>query len=144
MKKTAPPLAEALGRAHAALLADLSRLEEAARPSRAEGPPDLRQHLQATRAHILEHFRFEERNGYMDGVVERAPHLERVVCELAQEHRHLKESLDALLAEAGPGKGRDEAYCAKILHWLERVRRHETRENELVQDAFNLDISPED
>jgi hypothetical protein len=31
-----------------------------------------------------------------------------------------------------------------VREWVERVRRHETRETDLVQDAYNLDIGAED
>lgn len=144
MRTAVSPLAEALGRAHATLMADLQTLEAAARPARAEGPPGLREVLRATRKHLVEHFRFEERNGYMDAVRERAPHLEKAVRELAHEQRVLKGGLDALIEESASSGRDDEALGAKILDWVEHVRRHEARENDLVQDAFNLDISAED
>jgi hypothetical protein len=47
-------VAEALGRAHAALLADLRELEQAARPSSGEGVAELRARLVATQRHVTE------------------------------------------------------------------------------------------
>jgi hypothetical protein len=36
------------------------------------------------------------------------------------------------------------ALLADLWGWVDCVRRHEARENQLVQDAFNLDIGAED
>jgi hypothetical protein len=55
----------------------------------------------------------------------------------------LAASLDALL-EAAAGRGPPEALRAGVLSWVERVRDHEARENALVQDTFNVDLSAED
>jgi hypothetical protein len=137
--------AEALSRAHAALLEDLRALEVAARPQSGEGLAGLRARLRKTFDHITQHFRFEEQNGYMDAVRKREPRLERVIQQLGEEHRQLTQSLEALLDEAraaahlvGPGLGE------KVREWVERVQRHEAGETEVIQDAFNLDIGAED
>jgi hypothetical protein len=137
-------VAEALERAHAALLEDLHKLEEAAHPASGEVLAELRRRLEATRRHITEHFRFEEQNGYMDAVRKREPRLERTVEQLAQEHRALEQSLEALIGEATVVSGLSEAFREKVRRWVEEVQRHEARENDLVFDAFNLDISAED
>jgi hypothetical protein len=139
-----PSIVEALGRAHAALLNDLRQLAEAVRPASAEGLPDLRAGLDATRRHILEHFRFEEQNGYLDAVRKREPRLDRTVAQLAEEHRQLAESLDALIARAGAATHLDDTLREVVRGWIGRVRRHERCENDLVQDAFDSDIGPED
>jgi hypothetical protein len=137
-------VAEALGRAHAALLADLCELEAAALPGSAEGLAGLRARLGATHTHITEHFRFEEENGYMDAVRKREPRLERAIQQLAEEHRQLAQSLDALIGESRTATSLDDRFRAEVRGWVERVRHHEGRENDLVQDAFNLDIGAED
>jgi len=72
VRRTANSVAEALGRAHEALLADLRELEQAADPSSGEGLVGLRARLGEARVHLTEHFRFEEENGYMDAVRARA------------------------------------------------------------------------
>jgi hypothetical protein len=135
-------LAEALGLTHAALLEELRELEEAAR-SPAAGPGVLRARLAKTRAHLAMHFRFEE-DGYMDAVLQREPHRERVVGQLRQEHHRLAESLDALIREAGAADQPTEAFRAKVRAWVGSVRDHESRENALVQAVFNLDVGAED
>jgi hypothetical protein len=142
--RTENSVAEALSRAHAALLEDLRKLEETDLPGSGEGLAELRARLDATRAHLTEHFRFEEQNGYMDAVREREPRLERTVQQLAEEHRQLAQSLAALIEEARVAASVGAKLREEVREWARRVRQHEMRENELVQDAFNLDIAPED
>jgi DNA-binding transcriptional ArsR family regulator len=144
MGRTEPSVAEALARAHAALLEDLRKLEEAARPASGEGLAELRARLSATQTHVTEHFRFEEQNGYMDAVRKREPRLERTIQQLAEEHRQLAQSLAVLLEQARAATSLDDPFREAVRRWIERVREHEARENDLVQDAFNLDIGAED
>jgi hypothetical protein len=49
-----------------------------------------------------------------------------------------------LVAEARAVTALDEPFRGKVRAWGERVRQHEARENDLVQDAFNWDIAAED
>jgi DNA-binding transcriptional ArsR family regulator len=142
--RTENAVAEALGQAHRALLADLRELEQAVHPSSGEGLTDLRARLGATQRHVTEHFRFEEQNGYMDAVRKREPRLERVVGQLAEEHRQLARSLEVLTEQARTATSLEAPLREEVRGWVERVRRHEARENDIVQDAFNLDIGPED
>lgn len=144
MGKTENSAAEALSQAHKALLSDLKELEQAVRPSSQKGMAELRARLETTRSDITEHFRFEEQNGYLDAVRKREPRLERTVQHLAQEHGELKRSLDAIIGEAGTSTNLSDSVQQEIHAWIDRVRQHEIRGYEVVQDAFNLDISPED
>jgi iron-sulfur cluster repair protein YtfE (RIC family) len=142
MTHAKPSVAEALGGAHAALLYDLRKLEEATQSL--ERLEELKDHLRRAQKHISEHFRFEEQDGYMELVRKREPRLERAIQELQEEHRQLAQSLEALMAQVERLEQPDPAVCQRISNWIERVRQHEHRENELVQDAFNLDIAGED
>jgi hypothetical protein len=127
-----------------ALFADLGKLDQAVQPSSGDGLEELRARLGATHAHITEHFRFEEQNGYMDAVRKREPRLERMIQQLAEEHGQLRRSLDALIGKAAAATSLGDTLREEIREWVERVREHEDRENDLVQDAFNLDIGVED
>jgi hypothetical protein len=144
MAATRRSTAEALTRAHLALRKDLGLLEEAARPASGEGAAALRTRLGATRTHVTEHFRFEEDGGYLDAVRKGEPRLERAVQQLAEEHRQLARSLDALVEEARADPRPDDAFRGRVRAWIEQLRKHEARENELIQDAFSLDIGAED
>jgi predicted nucleic acid-binding Zn-ribbon protein len=137
-------VAEALSRAHAALLEDLRKLEEAADPSSSTDLAEMRARLGATQAHITEHFRFEEENGYLEALQKREPRLEPTIQQLAEEHRQLAQSLEALVGEARSATSLGNTFREKTRQWIKRVRQHEHRENDLVQDAFNLDIGAED
>jgi hypothetical protein len=142
--RTDNSVAETLKQGHVTLLADLRELEQAIRPSSRKSLAELRAQLGAARAHLTEHFRFEEQNGYMDAVREREPRLERTIHQLAEEHVQLRQSLDALIGEAGAATGLSDTLREEVREWIERVRRHEMRENDLIQDAFNLDLGAED
>ncbi|HLN32229.1 MAG TPA: DUF2267 domain-containing protein [Gemmataceae bacterium] len=137
-------VAEAFCKAHAALLEDLGKLEEAARADSGEGLAKLRTRLDVTRAHVTEHFRFEEQNGYMDAVRKREPRLERTIQQLAAEHRQVAESLEQLVEQAAVATSLTDPFREEIRGWVDRVRQHEARENDVVQDAFYQDISAED
>ena len=143
MKTKKSSLAEALRRAHAALLDDLRKLEQATRPAGGDGAADLRARLRLTRAHLAEHFRFEEQDGYLDPVRQREPRLERTIARLAGEHRWLVHSLKLLIREAGDTIT-SEGIGKRIRAWVRSVRRHEAEERDLVQDAFNTDIGTKD
>jgi hypothetical protein len=138
------PLVEALSRAHGSLLEDLRKLEEAAGPASGVHAEELAARLAATRAHITEHFRFEEQNGYMDAVRKREPRLERTVQDLAEEHQQLAQALDALLGEVRAARPVSAAFRTHVQDWVKAVRQHEQRENDLVQDAFAVDIGTKD
>jgi hypothetical protein len=138
------PEDEALPKAHAALLRDLRQLEEATRASSGLSSKALTAHLVATRAAIMEHFRFEEQDGYMDKVSKREPRLERAIQQLKEEHRELTKSLDACIEQARTAPSLGDSVRDAVRHWIERIRQHEMRENQLVQEAFNWDIGTED
>jgi hypothetical protein len=144
MGKSDNAVVEALGRAHEGLLEDLRKLEGALQPAAGEGLAGLRARLAATRTHLAAHFRFEEHDGYMDAVRKREPRLERTVQQLADEHRQLAESLEGLVKECGAATNLGDPLRQAVRAWVERVRHHEARENDLIQNAFNLDIGAED
>jgi hypothetical protein len=144
MKTTEPFAVEDHRRAHAVLHEDLHRLEDVAHPTARHDAALLRVRLGITQAHLVEHFRFEEHNGYMDAVRKREPRLERTVELLADEHRQLAQSLAELIEEAEAATGVGDALRDGIRGWVQRVRRHEALENDVVQDAFTLDIGAED
>jgi hypothetical protein len=144
MGKHESHFAESLGRAHGALLKDLWALQEAACFASNGNLVLLRSRLETAHKHILEHFRFEEQDGYMDTVRNHEPRLGHSIDELAKEHGQLMNEMDALLTEAAAASCINEPLRTKVSEWINHVRQHETRENQLVQDAFNLDIGLED
>jgi hypothetical protein len=144
MKELQASVAEALARAHVAMLNDLRKLEKVASREGEEGLAELRACLGATYTHVTEHFRFEEQNGYMDVVRKREPRLERAILQVGEEHRRLTQSLEGLVADARVGIRLDPVFRERVWAWIEWIRQHEARENELVGEAFNLDLGAED
>jgi iron-sulfur cluster repair protein YtfE (RIC family) len=144
MKKVGPTIADALGRAHDALRVDLQKLENAIRPVSGTSLAQLRRCLARTRTHVLMHFQLEEQNGYMEVIRKREPRLERPIQQLAEEHQQLAKTLDALVLQVDAAAFVGDLLREEIRTWIERIRQHEIRENEFVQEAFDLDISAED
>jgi hemerythrin-like domain-containing protein len=144
MAQPASSISASLARAHAGLLADLQKLEDAVHDGAATDLGALRARLGVTRSHVIEHFHFEEMNGYMDAVRKREPRLERQVEALADEHRQLGQMLDSLTWQVGSATQLNDPLRGEIRAWIERLRQHEARENRFIQEVFNQDISAED
>ena len=136
--------ADKMERAHAALLKDLKELGDAARAPQIQNAGAWRRRLATIQSDVAKHFRYEEQNGYMTEVLKRKPNQERVVEQLLAEHQKLLLALTQLGMELDKAGLPDGAWLAKIQAWIGDVRKHEFSENDLVQDAFNLDISAED
>jgi hypothetical protein len=143
VSETQEPLVAALSRAHANLLTDLRGLKQTLQ-GRVTDIIDLRRRLSKIREHLEDHFRFEEQNGYLDMIRNRELRLSHSIQHLAEQHQLLLETLDALIAAAEAATSVDRGLADEIMKWINDVREHEARENELVQDAFNFDIAAED
>ena len=142
MANVQPAVVEGLRQAHATLRSDPGELGAAARAPSGAAPETLGALLRRARAHLAEHFRFEEENGNMGAGLLRDSKQGRHAEQLRDEHCHLFASLESLLDSAGQvGAG---AVGAKVLEWVAAGRRHEVREGALVQDVFNVDTSAED
>jgi hypothetical protein len=142
-EKRTSGLVKALGRAHAAMLDDLTKLEKAAQNS-VTSIADFQLRLEAAKKDVTAHFRYEEKDGYMDAVRKREPRLEHAINELAADHVRLAGALDAILSEANAAASVNETLRKKVLEWIDELTHHELRENHLVQEAFNSDVSAED
>ena len=105
MANVQPAVVEGLRQAHSTLRSDLGELGAAARAPSGAAPEVLGAFLRRARAHLAEHFRFEEENGYMSAVLLRDPNQERHVQQSRDEHRRLFAALESLLDGAGQGAG---------------------------------------
>jgi hemerythrin len=133
--------AKTLALAHASLLKDIRKLEDSVRSTQQEGSA-IGRLLQELKKHILEHFQFEEKDGYMDLVRRTLPNKEGMILKLLEEHRHLEQSLDGLINEAH--KPLDDDFRDIVLKWIDRIRHHESQENAFIQEAVNLEIGGQD
>jgi len=139
-----PETAEVLGRTHTALLTDLTKLKEIVQPGSGANLMQVSKQLAATDRHITDHFGLEEQHGWIDVVRRQEPRWEHAIGQLVQEHRQLVKSLKTLIEEADAAQSLNLLLCEKILRWIERVIDHETRENELFEDAFVTDLGAGD
>jgi hypothetical protein len=144
MNTTSTVLPESLVQAHQALIADLRRVQELLRPENAVRLDELRDHLSVTYTHLCEHFRLEDRSGFFEELEASEPRFERVAEEMRAEHRELRRTLDSLHWEAIEASCMAEPLRARIRAWVNRVLRHETRENDLLQDAADSDFGGQD
>lgn len=144
MEKANAGVANELTGAHEILLKDLRELKEATDLKAGADVAKLRSRLSAIQAHIAKHFQFEEQNGYLDAVAKQEPRLERAILRLADEHRQLAQTLQGLIDRAMHRASLDASFGKEVRAWIDQVRQHERSENDLVQDAFNVDLGPED
>lgn len=126
---------------HLALLKDLDSLEKEAGDLNAAA---LRTRMIRTKEDLAEHFSYEEHGGYLQTVRARDPNLSCLIDRLKSEHRELRMALDALLWRFEHPDMLTPSLRADIKDWVTGVRTHETRENELIQDAFGRDTGAGD
>jgi hypothetical protein len=131
-------LTDDMHRVHAALRQDLDRL-----PQVLSSPAEAARYLGELRAHLSQHFRCEEDGGYMAAVLQRKPQSERAVQRLLGEHRPMIEVLDVLVREATMVDQISDDFRRRVAEWAELLRRHESEENVLVEDAFNREFGTE-
>jgi hypothetical protein len=144
MTQTRSVVIESVKRAHRLLEENLRRLEEISQPNSAANLDDLRSRLSKTYTYVCEHFRLEEQDCFADDLRQNDARFQRLAQDLIDEHRELRQALDLLHAEAVTASRVDEALRGKIRHWIERIRSHEFRENDLIQDAFESDMGAQD
>jgi hypothetical protein len=128
--------AEALHEAHTNLLRDLQELEKAVEVGSREGPAELGTRLEHARQHLTEHFRFEEKGGYMAPVLKEEPGFGPLAEELLAEHGQMTNTLDALIQEVRRVPTVQDTHRERVHALIHQVRHHETRENNLVYEAY--------
>jgi hypothetical protein len=137
-------LARALSHAHNLLLRDLRGLGRFIQPDADGSIVELRSRLASTYTDVCEHFRLEERGGYLDNMQVREPRLQRIIAELGAEHLELREALEEIRSEAAVARDMDDVLRYKVRTWIDRLLQHETRENDVVQDAVDSDLGAAD
>jgi hypothetical protein len=123
---------------------ELRVLEEWAAASGTADPAELVECLARLRTHLAEHFRLEEAEGYGVTVLVRAPHRERAVQALLKEHGELSRLLEGLTRTAASARCVTDELRETLRAWIHRLRRHESQENLLFEDAFDLECCAED
>jgi chromosome segregation ATPase len=141
---TSPTTIDRFQRTHAALLADLAELKNSLEKSSGTSLLQVCTDLVVTRLHVTNQFRLEEQDGWVGAVRRQEPRWQHAIETLVEEHRKLESSLETLMDEANAAEMLTDSLRAKILTWLERVHDHESRENDLVEEAFTEDLGAGD
>ena len=99
--------------------------------------------LRALQRHLAQQLALEEHGGYMKDVYEANPTLVEQAQRLESEHDVFRASLEELaplFEQLEPrADGHYEFLCDQVRELLIRIDEHETREHELLQEAFLRD-----
>ncbi len=102
--------------------------------------------LAELRDQLAMHFALEEAYGYFDDPIRVAPQLSVAACALRDEHqvlyamvRDLADDVDELY-RAGDLPKSPSGVAERFQDYYEHLQLHENRENELILDAYDLDI----
>ena len=96
---------------------------------------------------LTQHFEHEEAEGYFFHVIRVAPQYKLLVDSLCQEHPKLSEQITALVEEAEQLPGSDACWGyveRQFKAFSFQLSRHESKENRMVQQAYNRDIGTSD
>jgi hypothetical protein len=144
METTQLTTAANLTEAHQRVQESLCDLDEKTAPAGTVTKVELGERLELLRTHLAHQFRLEEADGYAEEVLTRAPEQERKVRKLLDQHVELTQSLAALSGEMRTVEPLDDALRGKVRAWVHRLRAHESQENLLIEDVFNVDCCAED
>ena len=103
--------------------------------------------VQELRDLLAEHFADEERGGYLGSALAVAPQFASQAATLCTEHAQFLERLDHLVARLRYSEATSNywrASCLEIEQVIADLRRHEQRENAIVQAAFEQDLGTND
>lgn len=142
--KTEHVHAHALNQAHNDLLRDLRGLGHFIQPAEEASIVELRNRLAATYTHVCDQFCLEEQGGYLDDIQVSEPRLQRTIGELSEDHRKLLDALTQIRDDAAVARSVDDVLRHKVRAWIDRFLQHETRENDVIQDAVDSDCGAGD
>jgi hemerythrin len=114
---------------------------------RAESVQDVARKVNSVCDHVEEHFREEEEGGFFDQISRQAPRLSDRSLEVRDQHVGLLERIREIRQLAREGNGSDEWWqrLGKEFHdFATELMHHETKESELLQDAYTDDIGSQD
>ena len=103
--------------------------------------------VQELRDLLAEHFADEERGGYLGSALAVAPQFASQAATLCTEHAQFLERLDHLVARLRDSEATSNYWRAsrsEIEQVIADLRRHEQRENAIVQAAFEQDLGTND
>ena len=96
---------------------------------------------------LLNHFAFEEKDGYLHEATDEEPRLKSRADALLNQHTMMRAELTKLSEFVKTSDNSEswwESFQAQFKHFLEHLKKHEMAENQLVQEAFTDDIGSKD
>jgi len=103
--------------------------------------------LQELRAGLHQHFCNEEREGFFEQIVARAPQLSRQADSLTHEHADMIEELDSILRSTQRGEVQPVCWRTLALRFedfMKCLMHHESEENGMLQQAYVDDLGTKD
>lgn len=94
--------------------------------------------------HVQEHFDEEEEGGFFHEVVTQAPRMTDRAENLKSEHVDLAGTVTELVTMANDAEELSRTLDAKFHEFSKALMHHESKENDLLLDAYELDIGPSD
>ncbi len=103
--------------------------------------------LAELRDHVKEHFADEEAGGYFSEALTVAPWLRERAEALHLQHPLMIKSLETLLQHCRQGDDSPvwrKSMAAEFAAFHQHLRRHESGENQMIQDAYTQDMGASD
>jgi len=113
---------------------------------RRESVANVSEMLQSLHRHVRTHFDEEEQGGFFEEIVSQAPRLSTRAETIQGEHARLNNDLLELIVCADDAKSEDwwQNLEAKFHEFSKELMRHESKENELLLEAYSDDIGAAD
>src|SRR5688572_29137950 len=131
------PFSVELGEQHDALRATLGWMESeiGAKGARVLGELGFLSRLCTWRAHLGQHFRFEEAAGFDGAVVSPDAEVRTQATNLLRQHRALEARFDALLDRTAAPPGAEDAaeLLVELRRFFRQLRQHDAFEDALLQ-----------
>jgi iron-sulfur cluster repair protein YtfE (RIC family) len=125
-------LRELLGKIHQAL------------STRAETVDEISGMMTSLQEHLREHFHEEEDGGFFKEIVSQAPRMSDRADAIENEHVDLSTAVDELVSVASKESELCKTMEAGFHDFSKALMHHETKENELLLDAYEEDIGSAD
>jgi hypothetical protein len=99
--------------------------------------------LERTSQHLERHFAHEEAGGYMEEALALAPRFGPQASQLLKQHAWLNQAMSQLASVARQNTHSPDAWpqiAKQTVDLLKKLLAHESGENHIFQEAFNVDL----
>jgi hypothetical protein len=125
-------------------MANLRKLEALAQPQTDASVLMIVKQLAATQSDLGDRYGSEEQGGWMDAIRHQEPRFGHAVEHLLAERRELVHSLATLIEKAEAARELDYALRRKVVRWVQRLRKQEACETDLLEETLEADLGAGD